>query len=275
MVFENGRRSDFAQERNKCPASAYIPWINGRRADEESKPFRLFCFAHAGAGASAYHDWERELPDVSVYAVQLPGRESRWAERPFSNASSLVAELCEALSPLFTGAFGFFGHSMGALVAFELIRELRRKGGPCPAILLASGARAPHLPDPFRPTHTLPDEHFVIALQAFNGIPQSVLANRDLLSLLVPVLRADLQICETYLYKDEPPLECAVSVFGGWSDPRVSRRELEAWSAHAKDGSVRLRMFSGDHFFPATSRRDVLKAVAEDIVTMRQAVVTC
>jgi medium-chain acyl-[acyl-carrier-protein] hydrolase len=273
MVFENDLGGGRVGEPIERHGSPYAPWVNGRLVDDESKPIRLFCFSHAGAGASAYHEWDRELPDTSVYAVQLPGHESRWAERPFTNATTLVANLCGALGPLFTGKFAFFGHSMGAVVAFELARELRRRGKPGPAVLLASGMRAPQLPDRFKPAHKLPDEQFLFALRAFNGIPESVLANNELLNLLIPVLRADLQICETYQYKEEPPLECRISVFGGWSDPRVTRVELEAWSLQAKEGSVRLRMFSGDHFFPATARRSLLKAVANDL-TMEQAEVT-
>src|SRR2546421_4243876 len=153
--------------------STTTKWINGIVAPAEvTGAVRLFCFPHAGGGASVFRSWMPQLaPGIEVYSIQLPGREGRWLEPRLTRASDLIEALINALGPLFHPPFAFFGHSMGAFIAFELARELRRRDRPQPEILIASCARAPDVPDPDPPMHHLPADLLLEELKNLDGIP--------------------------------------------------------------------------------------------------------
>jgi medium-chain acyl-[acyl-carrier-protein] hydrolase len=175
----------------------------------------------------------------------------------------LVHWLVHDLELVFERPFALFGHSMGAFVAFEVARQLRRMGGPLPTRLIVSAARAPQLPDPYQPLYRQPDATLVQEVRRLNGIPESLLAHPDFLRLLLPVLRADLAVCETYLYKAEAPLSCPVSAYGGSHDTRVPRHFLTGWRAQTSE-DFNIRMFPGDHFFLQTARRALLRIIAAE-----------
>jgi len=227
---------------------------------------RLFCFPYAGGGAAVYRLWAAAMPpDVELCRIQLPGRESRLSERPMDRLPALVNELMAATRPLLDVPFAFFGHSMGALVSFELARALRREYGLAAEHLFASAWRAPQLPLGTQ-LHRLPESEFIDRLQArFSGIPEGVLRDRELLDMMLPVLRADLAVCETYEYSDEAPFGCPISVFGGVDDHWVNASELAAWSVHTTR-SMNVTMFPGDHFFISDGRQRVPQQVAEILV---------
>ncbi len=169
---------------------------NPLKSDSQRRLYML-CFPYAGAGASVFREWALDLPSsVDVRAIQIPGRENRWSETPFTSMSSLVKSLSAALDPLLDLPFVLFGHSMGALVSFEFARQLRRETNKTPVHLFISGARAPQIPDPDPPIHQLPDLAFIGELQRLNGIPESVLQDGELMRLVLPTLRADLTLCE-------------------------------------------------------------------------------
>jgi surfactin synthase thioesterase subunit len=233
---------------NELPATT--SWINRIAVGPgQSNVVRLFCFPHAGGGASVFRFWTTELaPQIEVYPIQLPGREGRWREPPLTRISVLVPLLSEALRPLLHPPYAFFGHSMGAFIAFELARQLRRENRSGPATLIVSAARAPQIPDPDPPVHMMSAELLLEDLKRFDGIPQDLLAHPELVSLLLPTLRADLAICETYAYDDEPPLSCPISVYGGEHDEKVSLEQLTLWKVQSS-GSFQLRVFPGKHFF--------------------------
>lgn len=200
-----------------------------------------------------------------MYPVQLPGRGSRFREAPLRRVEDLVPALAEGLAPLLDVPFALFGHSMGAVVAFEVARELRRRGGPAPVLLAVSGHQAPRRPEVEPPFSHLPDAAFLEELRRrYDGIPAEVLAEKELLQLLLPVLRADIQVLETYAYAGEPPLDCPISCLGGEDDPHVSVADLEAWSDETS-GGLRVRTFPGGHFFVASARSEVLHALGEDL----------
>lgn len=160
------------------------PWVAGSRSNAEAR-LRLFCFPYAGGGASIYRDWTAALPPVvEVYPVQLPGRQSRLHELPFTRMSLLVPELVEGLQPYLDRPFAFWGHSMGALISFELARHLSHENRPGPLHLFVSGYRAPQLPRLEPPIHQLPEEAFIHELHRLNGTPDAVLQNRELMRLL-------------------------------------------------------------------------------------------
>jgi medium-chain acyl-[acyl-carrier-protein] hydrolase len=228
--------------------AALHSWISWRKPRPQAR-LRLFCFPHAGASALIFRTWPDSLPaDIEVCPIQLPGRGTRLMERPFTELPPLVEALAQALAPLLDMPFAFFGHSLGALVSFELLRRLRRQYGLHPACLLVSAAGAPQLPHRGSPIHALPDKEFLAELRRLNGTPSELLDHEELMKIMLPLLRADFAVYENYTYANESPLNCAISAFGGLQDQRVSERDLQAWSAMTNN-SFSLRMLPGDHFF--------------------------
>jgi medium-chain acyl-[acyl-carrier-protein] hydrolase len=184
-----------------------------------------------------------------MWPVQLPGRENRFGEKAFSRLEELVPVLAEALLPYMERPYAFWGHSMGALICFELARMLRReRQTPGPIRLAVSGHRAPQLPDPKQPIYRATDEIFLDRLRHLNGTPVEVLEHQELLPLLLPTLRADFELCETYEYRPEIPLDCPISAFGGLNDPDVTRESILAWRDQTHS-AFQARFFRGDHFF--------------------------
>lgn len=231
----------------------------------------MFCFPYAGGGASVYRGWGASLPnDLEVCPVQIPGRESRLREPAFTNLKVMVPAVADALAPYLDLPFVFFGHSMGAEISFELARELRRRGRPQPLHLFVSGRRAPHLPAREEPIHALPDPEFLAKIRELNGTPEEVLQHEELMKLLLPILRADFSVNETYEYTEEEPLQAGISAFGGIGDKDVLREDVEAWRQHTR-GRFRARMFPGDHFFIHGNKDLVLEAVARDLAEIATA----
>lgn len=227
---------------------------------------RLFCLPHAGGGASTYYPWTRRMPaDIEVCPVQLPGRETRVKEEPLTQLPALVHEMAPALLPHLDRPFALFGHSMGALLGFELTRHLREKDIR-PVHLFASAHRAPHLPDREPPVHKLPEPEFLEELRRLNGTPEEVLQDDELREIVVPVLRADFEVCETYTYQASEPLDCPITALGGLADDSVNRAELEAWGQHTRS-SFSARMFPGDHFYLNSARPFLLQIVARELLS--------
>ncbi|MFE5584786.1 thioesterase II family protein [Kitasatospora sp. NPDC056531] len=226
---------------------------------------RLFCLPHSGGGAGPYHSWGARLgPEIEVVAIRLPGREARYRERPISRLDELVPALVRALAPWLDRPHAWFGHSMGALIGYEVCRELRRCGLPEPVRLLASGRRAPHLPARSRPVHDAPVADVVAYLKGLDGTPAELLDNPSALSMLLPTMRADLAVSERYRWQPGPPLDCPVSVLGGTADPVATTGELHAWQLHTSAGCT-VRMFDGGHFFLHDDPAPVLRAIAEEL----------
>ena len=226
---------------------------------------RLFCFPYAGGGASIYRTWSTELPpEIEVCRVQLPGRENRVREAPFVRLGPLIETLGPVLYPHLDIPFAFFGHSMGALIGFELTRWLRCHDKLSPMHLFVSGFRAPQVADTDSPIHLSTDEVLIKELQRLNGTPDEVLQNPELRQLLLPLIRADLAICETYIYLDDQPLDCSISAFGGLHDDETNSNDLAAWSAQTS-ASFTLRLLPGNHFFIHTSEPLLLKGISKDL----------
>jgi medium-chain acyl-[acyl-carrier-protein] hydrolase len=239
-------------------------WVTYPRPNPSAR-LRLFCFPYAGGGASVFYSWAEGLPsEVELCPIQLPGRESRLSEPPFIRLPPLVQTLALAIGPHLDKPFAFFGHSMGATIAFELARRLREQGGPTPLCLIVSGGQAPHLPDPAPPIHYLPEEEFITELRRLNGTPDAVLRHAELLQLFLPLLRADLAMYETYEYVAGEPLECPVFAFGGYEDQLVDWKDLASWQEQTS-GSFALHMFSGDHFFLRSAQKDLLQTISQEL----------
>jgi surfactin synthase thioesterase subunit len=212
-----------------------------------------------------FHPWvERLAPSIDVCPIQLPGREDRMPEPPFVSIGPLVTALAEAIAPRLGTRYALFGCSMGALIVYELARTLARAGAPPPLKLLVAAHRAPHLRDQGPEIHRLPDARLIQAIRRLQGTPDEVLDNAELRALLLPLLRADFTVCETYGHRSGPPLDCPIVAFGGRQDAEVSRHELEAWRDHTR-AEFTLRLLPGGHFFVQTARAALLSAIAEEL----------
>lgn len=237
-------------------------WVRGFRPDPAAQ-LRLFCLPSAGGGAHAYQPWKARLPSrIQLAPIALPGRESRFREPLHTQATTLVAEMVGGLSSVLDVPFAFFGHSMGALLAFEATRALRRAGRRMPEALLLSGYPGPRGARPGPRIHDLTPAAFHAALIEHNGTPAAVLADPELLAVLEPVLRADMQICETYAYVPEPPLGVPITVFGGQADPQVARSDLARWSAETS-ARFAIVQLPGDHFYLIPQIEPLVQLVTE------------
>ncbi len=223
---------------------------------------RLFCLPFAGSGAAVFSSWSDALPDtIELCPIQLPGRESRLRESAHDRLKPLVEDLGQALRPYLDKPYALFGHSLGALIAFELARHLRRCGLALPEHLFVSARRAPQLPDPDSPLHVLADRVFVERLQQrYNAIPDVILQDPDYLQLFIPTLRADFAVVETYAYDDAPALDCPITGFGGRDDPRATPEAMAGWRMHTTK-AFDMVTFPGGHFFLQPARIELLRAL--------------
>ena len=202
---------------------------------------------------------------MELIAVQPPGREDRIRETPLSSIAAMVTEAARSISRFANQPYCLFGHSMGALIAFETARQLRTDGYSSPTHLFVSARRAPHCPERSTPIHHLADAELLEELRRrWNGIPSAILREPELVKLLLPGLRADLTAIEQYIHNLGDRLDCPVSVFGGENDRGVGRDDLLAWQRHTS-GSFRLRMIPGDHFYIRDHRQEVVRAIIEDL----------
>jgi surfactin synthase thioesterase subunit len=241
-------------------------WLVLPPANEQVK-LRLFCFHASGCGASMYRTWAEYLPPtIAVCPIQLPGRETRLEEPLFTQLSALARELAQALLPYLDLPFACFGHSMGALTSFEVVRQLRRLKAPKPVHLFVSSHRAPQIPLPSQPTHQFSDEIFIETLHhRFGSFPEETRQNTMLMRYALPMLRADLQMCETYTFVPEAPLDCPISAFGGLQDCTVTPHELRTWGEQTSQG-CRLQMFPGGHFYFSEDPAPLLHAIAQELL---------
>jgi medium-chain acyl-[acyl-carrier-protein] hydrolase len=239
-------------------------WVVRPRPNPQAK-LRLFCLPYAGGSATIYHPWPNDLPPaVEVNAVQLPGRGSRMDEPSFTRMEPLVEATVEALRPHLDRPFAIFGHSMGALLGFEVARHLRRAHNVEPLHLFVSGHSAPHCLEHDAPIHALPKKEFLEELRRYGGMSDETFIDEELMNIMIPILRADLEVFETYTLKTEPPLGSPISAFGGLEDHRVSRESLEGWRAYTA-AKFSVRMFSGGHFFLQSKGEALLAAVSRDL----------
>jgi medium-chain acyl-[acyl-carrier-protein] hydrolase len=227
---------------------------------------RLFCFHYAGGSAQTFHSWPADLPStVEIGMIQLPGRGCRLTEPLLTRLLPLSWIVARALQQDIDRPFAFFGHSLGALLCFEVTRSLRRENHLEPAHIFISATHAPHRRNRNEPLSTLPKTALIEKLHEFNGTPPEVLRNDELLDLLLPTIRADFELCETYEYLSEAPLNCPMTIYGGIEDHKVERDRLAAWS-EMTIGPSNIRMFPGGHFYINTSQSIFLQAFACDLL---------
>ncbi|MBM7845956.1 thioesterase II family protein [Herpetosiphon giganteus] len=241
------------------------PWFPYRAA-RQNPQLKLFCFAFAGGAASLFRTWPLKLPDwVEVVAVQLPGRESRLREPLYTDLMSLVNDLGQVLAPELNQPFAFFGHSLGAMISFELARELRRLQVAQPSWLWLSARRAPQLLDTSpRIAHLSKQAFTEHMIQHYQGIPPEVAREPELMNLFVPIMHADIQMVETYAYADQPALDCPLTVIGGIDDPTMTMAHLSPWRQQTSK-RFNLRQVPGDHFFVRNQPDLLLQIINEEL----------
>ncbi|MGK5532498.1 thioesterase II family protein [Streptomyces sp. URMC 129] len=223
---------------------------------------RLLCFPPAGAGATAYAAWPRYLPeDVEVHAVQAPGREDRADEAPLTSVEQLIDALLPELAKLAEGPFVLYGHSMGALLAFEAARRAEAAWPHGPVLLAVSG-----LPAPDRlgrsSLHRQPDNRLLAHLAWLDGTGTAL--DERIARSVLPALRADIAVCENHSHTGGPPLRCPISAFVGAGDPSVDAAGMARWGHHTARG-FGTRVLPGSHSFVETSRESMLEALVQDI----------
>jgi len=235
-----------------------------RPAPRQQATVRLFCFPYAGVGAAVFRPWSAGLSArVDVCAMQLPGRTTRMSEPPIANIPTLVDGIVDAISPHLEIPFVFFGHSMGAILAAEVTRELARKGARLPHYLIVSARRPPHMPDLQSPLRNLSDTEFVEeVVRRYSAIPPEILGEEDFLALLLPALRADIAALETHRPSRQAALACPIIAFGGSNDVQTPRAHLEAWRDETSS-HFEVCDFPGGHFYLESARTEVLAKVSE------------
>jgi len=240
-------------------------------ADTRPGQMRLFCFPHAGGGAMSYRAWKGEIQDVcSVTPASFPGREGRISDPLIDDMATLIEALTAEIRHWIDRPFAFFGHSMGAAIAFELARSLRRAGLPLPAALLASGARAPQFRENYTPGPEPSEADFIDELRRLGGLPSEVLDHEELMRLVLPMLRADARLYRNYIYHPEPPFEFPVFAYSGQEDPNVREEHVEAWRQQTT-GCFNRHEFAGGHFFLQTNQRVFLAVMTRNLLDIIQA----
>lgn len=226
-----------------------------------SAPVQMFCFSFAGGGASVYSSWAKEMQaDAEIFSVQLPGRENRFSETLLYSVHDVVSQLKASMHSVIDRPFVVFGHSLGALLAYEMTHALHRTYSIAPKRLIVSGKQSLSAVPRRKKIYDLPENLFIEELRKYKGTPEEVLCNQELRSLVLPILRADIHMFDTYCAESKPKLECPISAFGGNEDPFVFPEDLQGWAElTAKD--FESHIFQGDHFFINGNRQEVLKKI--------------
>ncbi|HXT68216.1 MAG TPA: alpha/beta fold hydrolase [Vicinamibacterales bacterium] len=237
------------------------PWL-ARFAARPNARLRLLCFPPAGGSAAAFGQWPDLVgADIEIVGIEYPGRGSRRAESLFVRIQALVSAMVMRVQPeLGDMPFAILGHSLGALLGFELARHLRLLKGPLPVALCVCGCRAPSLPARKPPSFGLGEAEFLGEVRSLNGTAPEVLADPNVFRLFEPALRADFEMAETYVCRTRPPLDLPILAYGGADDRETLPDELHPWSRETTS-PLTLRFYSGDHFF----LREAASAVARDV----------
>jgi medium-chain acyl-[acyl-carrier-protein] hydrolase len=248
----------------QAPLASRQRWMQCPRPNPDAG-LRLVCLPYSGGRAAAFAGLAAELPgDVELCAIELPGHGRRLRETPLTRLRPLVEQVTGVLADGVRQPFALLGYSMGALLGFEVTRELARRGLPGPGALYVAAAKAPHVPSPGPPVHDLPRAALVDWLVRLGGSRIELLQDSELVDVMLPVVRADLAVVGTYAYEPGQPLDCPVAAFGGSADPTVPRPLLEAWRDQAA-GDFSVTILDGGHFFLDSSRALFAQALTAEL----------
>jgi medium-chain acyl-[acyl-carrier-protein] hydrolase len=242
-------------------------WVE-RRVGKAPARFRLFCFPYAGGSAAIFRDWADEMAlNLEVCAIQLPGRERRHGEPALRRSDQAVEILVPILRPYLDMPFVMFGHSMGAVLAYEVTRGILTAATMEPRALVVSAHHAPQLPSRKRNLHDLPRDQLLAEVRALNGTPAEVFEHEDLVELVLPMLRSDLELVESYTEPAGPVLSCPVIAIGGTGDPDILPEDLAAWRS-VTAGPFKSMLFQGDHFFINSARASFLRTMRQEFALL-------
>ncbi|AGL15969.1 thioesterase II family protein [Actinoplanes sp. N902-109] len=235
------------------------------RDPDPTAALRLFCFHHAGGAASAFNGWAQALgPRISVVPVQLPGRETRIREPRLRDMTAVVEALAAQLGPWLSRPYAFYGHSMGALLAYNVARLRAAAGRPAPYRLVVSAFPAPHLPSATVPVGDLSDDGLIRWMTGIGGMSGELAGFPQWQRTVAAVVRDDLAVCASHRHVDGAPLRCPIHVFTGTTDPLVTRADAQAWAQHTEAG-FQLHEMAGGHFFPRETGRSFLDRLAASL----------
>jgi medium-chain acyl-[acyl-carrier-protein] hydrolase len=249
------------------------PWLI-QKVDPLDSGVRLFCFPHAGASAAVYRAWPKALmPAIQVYPVEIPGRATRAHEPCLRDLDMLVAAAHGGLQKYFDRPFALFGHSMGALIAYELARSLSESQIRYLVGLIVSGRRAPHIANTPSALYNLNGDEAITTLRKLGGTPQAILEDQSALETLLPIIRADFEMVRRYKYRSGAKLCCSIVTMNGAEDHQVSKYDIEEWQA-CTNGQIRSYTLPGNHFFlesQATAALELLRTELGKCVMESQA----
>ncbi len=244
------------------------PWFLTRASGQPR--LRLFCFSYAGGNANAYLRWQAKLdPAIEIVAAQLPGRGARLREPPLTSFTTILEQLALHMQGVTHLPCVFFGHSLGALVAFELARYCAARGLAMPRALLVSGCDAPQCRAPIRDLHDLDDDALIATLAQYNGTPPELLQHRELMSMLAPAIRADFALAAHYHYQPGPLLDLPITVLSGRADVNLNLDHISEWRRETT-GACELKWFDGDHFFIHSSEAALLTFLNSELLAWQR-----
>lgn len=240
------------------------PWLPFKKGPSAARQ-RLFCFPFAGGAASVYRQWLTAFPEeIEVLPVQPPGREKRMRETAFRRLDPLVDALMDGLRPELDRPFAFFGHSMGAIIAYGLTRRLLETGARGPSHLFVSARVAAHLVPREEPIHKMDRPRFIAALKDLGGTPPEVLDHEELMEMVEPLLRADLELNEGYQHREGTPFECPITAFCGAQDKEAGEEQMRRWE-EMTTGAFRFHLFPQGHFFLDQARDELIAEICSDL----------
>jgi len=234
--------------------------------ENKNAKIRLFCFSYAGGGASTFYSWLDYLsPYIELISIQLPGRESRFDEDFITDMDSLSDIIATNILPLLDKPYAIFGHSLGAIISFELIRKLKDWNKTLPLVLIFSGRGAPSSKNKRELIYNLSDGEFINKLEAYNGLPESILNDKELLEYFLPIIRADFKLSQTYKYKDVEALNIPIVALTGLYDNTVELSDVLLWQNHTKLKFL-YYVLEGDHFFIKEQKIKVINIINDEII---------
>jgi medium-chain acyl-[acyl-carrier-protein] hydrolase len=240
-------------------------WIT-RSKNSESAKLRLFCLPYAGGSSIIYHGWQNGFSDyIEICALNLPGRGTRITELPYTNLLELTKAIKDGLLPFLDLPFALMGHSMGGTISFELARLLRNLGLPMPVKVFVSACSAPQISIYEKKTYDLPETELIEELRRLNGTPKDILENKELLKILLPVIRGDFTVCQTYTYHPQSPLDIPIVAFRGKNDIDILEHTVQAWQTQTTK-TFKYHTLSGDHFFCHSEKDELIQKINNELV---------